>query len=151
MLLVKRLVFVLEHIVEHGSILHIVPIDQEVGRRHENITGRIHKRNAGCRMLLLKITSQIEFRIILCLHDRIIDLGSVHRDPSDDIAVRLIQIHILADDRSLVGFHILPLRFQLCQILKTALFPHSCQKIIEQHARRSYKHDKTEYENDFSS
>ena len=30
MLLVKRLVFVLEHIVEHGSILHIVPIDQEL-------------------------------------------------------------------------------------------------------------------------
>ena len=46
MLFVKVFVRVLDQVVEHGSVLHVVPVYEPVSGRRENIAFRVEKRHA---------------------------------------------------------------------------------------------------------
>ena len=76
--------------MEHRPVLHVMPVDEPVGRaRHQAVS--IEERCAGHTFFLLEIAAQIEFGIVRSPHDRVIDPRIVDLDPADDVAVFLMQ------------------------------------------------------------
>ena len=80
---------------EHRTIIHIVTVDNNVVAWLFRITVFLNIRATVIRVLLIKTVFQIEIRIVLWLHNRVIDFGVLNLYPSDHIIVFKVKFLIL--------------------------------------------------------
>ena len=85
---------IVQQIVEHGAVLHVVAVDDQIVAQSGG-TAFIQVRNAIIAVCLIKAMLQIEVGGINGLHNGIIDIGAINADPADEIAVFLIQCFVL--------------------------------------------------------
>ena len=80
---------------EHSAVIHMMAIDNGVCAGWIEGTSGIDKKHAADIIIAVKILSEIVFRVIRCIHDRIVNLGTLNRKPPDKILILLIQFTVL--------------------------------------------------------
>ena len=91
MLLIKALGFVIFQCPEHPAALDVVSVNNQI-ITCSKVAVLLDIRHSQITVLLFKVVLQIEIRIVLTLHDRVIDGCSVNGNPPRHILILQIQL-----------------------------------------------------------
>ena len=97
-------VVVLGQITEHGAVVHVVTVDQEMIT--VGITRSVHEQLAAFGVVAVKVGMQVLVVIIRYMHHRVVDEGVVDLHPSEEVVVLRVQ-------RLIVGGELLQLHMTL--------------------------------------
>ena len=111
MLLIEVLALVLAKVGEHGAIIHVVAIQNQVVG-NTNVAVFLHIGNAVAAVRFIKGVLQIKVGVVFGLHNGVINPGSGDGNPAHQIAVLGIHIGILVKGRHFL-LHRLLFAFQL--------------------------------------
>ncbi len=97
-------VVVLGQITEHGAVVHVVTVDQEMIT--VGITRSVHEQLAAFGVVAIKVGVQVLVVIIRYMHHRVVDEGVVDLHPTEEVVVLRVQ-------RLIVGGEMLQLHMTL--------------------------------------
>ena len=87
-------VVVLGQITEHGAVVHVVTVDQEMIT--VGITCSVHEQLAAFGVVAVKVGMQVLIVIVRYVHHRVVDEGVVDLHPSEEVVVLRVQRLIVA-------------------------------------------------------
>lgn len=94
-------VVVLGQITEHGAVVHVVTVDQEMIT--VGITCSVHEQLAAFGVVAVKVGMQVLVVIIRYVHHRVVDESVVDLHPSEEVMVLCVQRLIVTGE--LLQFH----------------------------------------------
>ena len=89
-------IVVLGQITEHGAVVHMVAVDQEMIT--VGITCSVHEQLAAFGVVAVKVGMQVLVVIIRYMHHRVVDEGVVDLHPSEEVMVLRVQCLIVAGE-----------------------------------------------------